>query len=1233
MEEPNNELVGSGVTSQRMTRRRVIQGGAALTLLTVPDCAAALSPIATKHIAQRNHPRLVPQLGHFTSVNYAALSPDGRYVLTAGQDTTVRLWGVGTGEEIKRFLGHTDEINSAVFSPNGKLILTSSTDKAVCLWNLETGEIIRRFVGHTEGVNSAIFSPDGRRILTASADKTARLWNAATGKEIRRFVGHLYAVSSAVFAPNGKNLLTASQDNTARLWDGVTGKEIRRFIGHEKGIVSGVFSSDGRYVLTAGYDYTARLWNTVTGKEVRRFGGSRISLIFASFSPDDKYVVTSGHSAIVRLWETTTGKKLREFEGHIEGTTSAVFSSDGKYILSASWDYTARLWNTRTGKEIRCFEGESAPVEALALLPDGKGLLTAGHARTFQQWDVDSGREAKRFPGDNSTFHTVVVSTGGKYALTSSWGKTARLWDMETCKEVRQFVGHSESVESAVFSSDERYVLTASRDKTARLWEAATGIELRRFTGHSDEVSAAVFTPDGTGVLTASRDFTIRLWDRETGKEIYQLRHEGYVNSVIVMSDGKQVLTASYDHTARLWDLQTGKELKRFEGHTGGVTRATFSPDERRILTASDDKSARLWDVKTGKELRRFSGHTDKVTHAIFTPDGKRVLTASDDSTVRLWDRETGKELCSLLSFRDGTWAVIDPEGRFDASNQGRTRGLHWVIGLEPVELSQLRAGFYEPGLLARIWKGAPPPFPVPDFAQVDVRLNPEVLVTEPKPGEHNIVIRLVNRGGGIGKVRVWVDGAILLGDARPVGFDPNAAKTVITVSLANVPALKPGQKRNIRVEAENAIGDVTIQGRGVECSYLPPQESAPVASPELWAIVIGISEYADPSLHLKYAAKDAQDFADALTLGAKKLYQPEHVHLTMLSSDAVEPTRKATRANIAAAFERVRKAAKATDVLVVYGAGHGVSLRLSEKRDDLYCYLTQEAHTNVPQDLANAAIRRTCAITSEDLVAWLNPVTGIKTNKKVILLDTCAAGAAEKMILTAARELTPEEVARARAINQLKDNTAFHVLMGCAADKVSYEAGEYGQGLLTYALLEGMKNTDRFIEVPGIFNYVEKRVPELAAGIGGVQKPQVASPQGATIQIGEMGTRERDAVRLAARKIRILAPTFLNLERARDTLRLTEQVELLLANESATAARIRGAGGFVYVGKGKLPGAIEPSGSYSIMEGKAMVRIVLVRDNQEVADFTLNSPAEPVDTLAKTIADAILEACAKLVP
>ena len=83
--------------------------------------------------------------------------------------------------------------------------------------------------------------------------------------------------------------------------------------------------------------------------------------------------------------------------------------------------------------------------------------------------------------------------------------------------------------------------------------------------------------------------------------------------------------------------------------------------------------------------------------------NGKRVHTGSEHTTARLWDVETGKDLCQLVSFRDGTWAVGDPEGRYDASNDGDAHWLCGVRGLEVIPLEQVKSRYCHPGLLARI--------------------------------------------------------------------------------------------------------------------------------------------------------------------------------------------------------------------------------------------------------------------------------------------------------------------------------------------------------------------------------------------------------------------------------------------------------------------------------------------------------------------------------------------------
>ena len=106
-------------------------------------------------------------------------------------------------------------------------------------------------------------------------------------------------------------------------------------------------------------------------------------------------------------------------------------------------------------------------------------------------------------------------------------------------------------------------------------------------------------------------------------------------------------------------------------------------------------------------------------------------------------------------------------------------------------------------------------------------------------------------------------------------------------------------------------------------------------------------------------------------------------------------------------------------------------------------------------------------------------------------------------------------------------------VSMGSTADAVSYEARHYEQGLLTYSLLEGMKGTalreDQYVDINGLFQRAVEEVPELAKGIGDIQKPRIASLGGASFDIGKLLPEDRQAIHPAIAKPFLLQPSFLN--------------------------------------------------------------------------------------------------------
>lgn len=242
--------------------------------------------------------------GHEGSIYSVAFSRDGKRLLTAGGDNSVRLWDAETGELIRSFEGN---VIRAAISPDGSRVLAGAVDGLAYLWDAESGRLVRTFrAPRTAPIYSVAFSSDGAYVLTGTLGE-ARLWSAESGDSLRTFQGHRGSVVSVAFSRDGSRILTASDDSTARLWDVHTGDVIRVFLGHENGVHSAIFLGDGERILTGGGDSTARIWETETGNVVSTFEGHTGNVVSVASSPDGRRLLTGSHDGAAILWNASTG--------------------------------------------------------------------------------------------------------------------------------------------------------------------------------------------------------------------------------------------------------------------------------------------------------------------------------------------------------------------------------------------------------------------------------------------------------------------------------------------------------------------------------------------------------------------------------------------------------------------------------------------------------------------------------------------------------------------------------------------------------------------------------------------------------------------------------------------------------------------------------------------------------------------------------------------------------------
>jgi WD40 repeat protein len=1218
-------------------------------------------------------PRLVVNTGHTDDVTSVVLSSDRQLALTASKDQTARIWDVASGKEKLRLSDHDDWVNAAVFSPDDQFVATGTADSHINLYSASDGRLIRKVHAGGWYIAALAYSPDGKHIVSADRSGDLVVWTADLGKEINRVSLDL-RISAMGLTPTGDAAIVGSEDGALLGVKLSNGEVLTTFEGHEKHITSiATFKdlTDDLAIISASEDGKVFVWNALSGEGSTHPGLSANDVsenipdwtpgdfpTAIAFSPDFRQIAVGHQSGRLRTIDIYEKKQLSIGQAHIGARINGIaFSKDSTAVISGADRGEAKLWSVSNGKTLGRFAGRVDSVEKIDVRPDERALAAgSGYLdHEVSGWSLVDGTNTGRLAG-NDRVRSLQFSQPNGNLLAYTFDDPdvpVSFWDIAAEKSFEFESPPGKGATALAFSPDGLHLLAYNRigamvfDVESRepaefdYFNIPVGIGQIIQEFHYSDGSVGTMTMDlPPGLVSAAwspdaQRIAIGV-SNETGLDFVEDRNFAYVwhvdsadamseigpvkrgvTSLQLSPDGQDLLISS-DGSASIWDVETGENRVRLDHDGAYLNTAIWMPDGRHVVTGGRDRIVRVWEVADGTKVREFHGHTSAINDLKLLRGGEVIVSASKDGTIRLWDAVRGGELAQLVSFghrdrrsesqhgvarRGGEWAVIDRSGRFDASNGGDVDGLHWIVDGRVIALSQLKERYYEPGLLAKLLGfNSEPLRDVSRFEEAGIQLYPEVNDIH-KPDREDPFLRftVTDSGGGIGPVQVLINGKEVTGDARPADSDLRAASLNISIDLTDNRLFVPGKENRIEIVASNA--EETLKGRGG--SITVARGAAPVsdrADPlSIWTVAVGVSDYRGSQIDLQFAHKDAADFAAAMELAAEGL-APGRSHVTLINGD----TLPATRETLQRTMEDIAARASSTDILVIYIAGHGVT---STGPDPDYYYLLQDASS---MDISDAAVRDQVAISSQELTRLINKVPA---NKQVLIMDTCAAG----QLITDLVTSRGVPSAQMRSIERMKDRTGMYILAGSAADAESYETTRFGQGLVTYSILEGMRGLGRNerdeVDVDLLFNHALERVTSLARGLGGVQQPRISSPERGTFYIGHLTDEDAEKIELAVPKPVVISSMFQDQEQIRDHLNLGSRVDAAL-REAAESGRSY----FVFFSADHYPEAYALAGRYEINGEDIAVTVVMSRGRESMERFTVNGSTGDLPALETSL-------------
>jgi len=1002
-------------------------------------------------------------------------------------------------------ISHTHRLNTAAFSEDERLLATADIfDARVFIWDIHSGKLLKELQGHQSKVLDLMFTSDGN-LLTCGSDSMVIIWDIKRGVAISVFKPPFLAIKSLKHDKNFVEL-SAKDKKIYRLNKHDGSCQIR---ANNPGTVYNKkprsHSPNGTYKIEKkGSKIHLYLKDSIETFFVTQ--GHENSIHYYLFSENEKILLTADLNLKTQLWDIEKGVRISTLNNHVLSTTSVFYDKNTQNIINTSWNSLPFVWKFNTGELVNSaiIKTDSTwkypeGVWSCILLPEkGYYIACSEYSNVLHIFEFKSGSYLKSITVQNTEgVWDLQKGIGENEILVSLHSGGVALIDLNEPENQKVFGNKGMPVKKSAVNVFNKSLIAGSIDKKATIYDYKTR-EIVEESSFTEGVYVVKYSSKGNLYAVGTKNGLVQVFNTQNNDLVYTFQHDTIVHDITFTSDGLFLVSASYDKTIKVWSLNAGTLVRSLEGHKNWC----------------------------------YSVH--------LTEDDKYLITTGADYQTIVWDFPSGRKLYTRLQLTNNDWLVFDENYRYDGSPGGREL-LYFVCETEIIGLTQMKDALYVPGLAEKIMTGQEINYP--KLSDLDL-CHTLPLIEKIENTGHAYQYKITPRKLGLEQVEVYINNKKVFSTPKKE-LHKQGEEYFLDLKEEEISKhLLAGTENRI-----NVIGTVLtkegneLKSRGVGVIRIANKKDENRVTPRLFAVMIGVNDYKDPSLKLNYPVKDVEDLSKALEISTTKLLGKENVFMYLIHSGVKSGKGYSTpeKEGIRKALEDIGKKARPEDIILMFFAGHGVMQGSDEKR---FTFLTAEA--------SNLNLT---GINTKELQDWLSfeGPHKILANKSILIFDACNSGQATQELVALARN--DDQTRRIRQVEDLKDKSGMFILAASAPNQAAYELPQYEQGLLTYSMLSVLKsNPDilddgQFLNVQKWFLESEKFLKRLVESHG---YKQDAQPFGsANIRIGMVDEEVKSNIHLTEEKPVVICANVLNAETLSDGLMLKDLLNKELLNIS----------------------------------------------------------------------------------
>ncbi|MFT5602362.1 MAG: WD40 repeat protein [Flavobacteriales bacterium] len=1073
-------------------------------------------------LAILQHPEVVVNLNHQASINCTDISPDGNWIVTGGADNVVMVSEYKSQRMFYQSKGFDFRVSRVKFAPSPKILGVAVEGGRVEFLNFMNGKTVSVFeFDYGSNYNDIDYCESFGEFVAVDGSEVV-VGNYITGEELSRFTiktdekddvgcliwnyrinpgnrNQIYSVISKKDAKGGVvfelviiDLKTKKIINRVSLEDetklfrergGVT--NLKMDVGLENDYL--IIGGDGN---RNGFDSRIYVFDAknLKFKYSKVTSGNRIeSLIVLSIR--DQFFIADDLG--VRILDAKKGKQIYQAlrpSLAVDGCLMSVDPSESFILIGGSLG--EKYLFDLVKYEIKLVHSDISSVAATAYDQVGRYYATATDNNGVFIWDLMLNKIVSTFKG-----RTLVAFRPNTHEVFYISGLNVESRNIKTNKIINSYDPEGSFVQDIKVSLDGKTLIAATLLGEILVWDITTAKLLLKTTGEMSGWIKCAVHPNGKLVAVGGTSQKVYVFDIEKNQKITTLDMPMGIVNCMKFNDSGSLLGLG-DYTDILLYSTTDWSLSKvLKGQENVVYSLDFCPDGNSMISTSgvnptlpQDNNLYLWDIPSGKVTCRLSGHNASLISGIVDRTSGHIYTSDKSGINKVWDRNSCKEIATMIAFNSEDLIIYTPDNYYMSSTKA----------LENVSL-KLENKLYS-------------------FEQFDLKLNrPDIICERLEKSSKNIIKayrsfyekRLKKSGFKLEDIRVRVSPPKIYVDANqipvttpldaitfPVRIEDgvyNIDRLIVVVNgvpifgskgidltIYNSQSIEHDVAVNL-VKGYNKIQLYAYNENGEKSYYetIRIVSSFDAVKGDLYVISIGVDKFIQSDFNLQYAAKDARDILNKMSL---KEGQYNKVMPKLLINEDV------TKENILG-IKSMLSQAKPNDVVVIFIAGHGL---LDENLD--YFFATYDIDFNDPSKLG---------VSYGMLEALLEEC---KAYSKLLLMDTCHSGELDKdevekaknadtkigdvtfravgvsVVLKEGIGLEDTGLLLEKVFTSVESVTGATVISSAGGAEYAIESKEKSNGLFTYAVLEFL---DEEVDINGLGtvselrDYVYKKVVE----------------------------------------------------------------------------------------------------------------------------------------------------------